>query len=126
MWINRQPTSRVRGGHAHRSPLRLGRQGRASPQNFGYRRQGRKSEVTVTQAPKEAPVTRASLREYAVRQRERYAQATTRPQKRAILDEVVAVARIHRKAAIRLLRRRASPPRRARSEEHTSEIQSQS
>ena len=50
-------------------------------------------------------MTRASLREYASRQRERYAQATTRPQKRAILDEVVAVARIHRKAAIRLLRR---------------------
>lgn len=58
-------------------------------------------------------MTRASLREYAVRQRERYAQATTRPQKRTILDEVVAVARIHRKAAIRLLRRRASPTRRA-------------
>ncbi len=37
-------------------------------------------------------MTRASLREYAARQRERYAQATTRPQKRAILNEVVAVA----------------------------------
>ena len=59
-------------------------------------------------------MTRASLREYAVRQRERYAQATTRPQKRAILDEVVAVARIHRKAAIRLLRRAPSPAGRAR------------
>ena len=59
-------------------------------------------------------MTRASLREYAVRQRERYAQATTRPQKRALLDEVVAVARIHRKAAIRLLRRAASPARRGR------------
>ena len=58
-------------------------------------------------------MTRASLREYAVRQRERYAHATTRPQKRTILDEVVAVAQIHRKAAIRLLRRRASPTRRA-------------
>jgi endonuclease III len=31
-------------------------------------------------------VTRASLREYAVRQRERYAQTTSRPQKRAGLD----------------------------------------
>jgi hypothetical protein len=34
------------------------------------------------------------------------------------LDEVVAVARIHRKAAIRLLRRRASPPRRAGRPRH--------
>ena len=56
-------------------------------------------------------MTRASLREYAVRQRERYALARTRPQKRAILDEVVAVARIHRKAAIRLLRRAAPAAR---------------
>ncbi len=83
----------------------------ASQQNFGYRRQGRKSKVTVTQAPEEVPVTRASLREDAVRQRERYAHATTRPQRRAILDEVVAVTRIHRKAAIRLLRRRPAPSR---------------
>ncbi len=59
-------------------------------------------------------MTRASLREYAARQRERYAQASTRPQKRAILDEVVAVARIHRKAAIRLLRRTAPSVRGAR------------
>src|SRR5439155_2498340 len=60
----------------------------ASPQNFGYRRGARKSEVTVTQATEEVPETRASLREYASRQRKRYAQATTRPQTRAILDEV--------------------------------------
>jgi hypothetical protein len=79
----------------------------ASPQNLGYRRQARKSEVTVTQIPEEVPVTRASLRDYAARQRDRYAEATTRPQKRAILNEVVAVARIPRKAAIRLLRRAA-------------------
>ena len=54
-------------------------------------------------------MTRASLREYAMRQQERYALATTRAQKRALLDEIVAVARIHRKAAIRLLRRMARP-----------------
>jgi len=52
-------------------------------------------------------VTRASLREYAAVQRERYRQAT-RAEKRQLLDEVVAVTGIHRKAAIRLLRR---PPR---------------
>jgi hypothetical protein len=49
-------------------------------------------------------VTRASLREYAAVQRERYLQATRR-EKRQLLDEVVAVTGIHRKAAIRLLRR---------------------
>ena len=54
-------------------------------------------------------MTRASLREYAMRQQERYALATTRAQKRALLDEIVGVARIHRKAAIRLLRRMARP-----------------
>jgi hypothetical protein len=57
-------------------------------------------------------VTRASLREYAAVQRERYRQAT-RPEKRQLLDEIVAVTGIPRKAAIRLLRRaprpRASP-----------------
>lgn len=52
-------------------------------------------------------MTRASLREYAAVQRARYLQAS-RPEKRQLLDEVVAVAGIHRKAAIRLLRR---PPR---------------
>jgi hypothetical protein len=52
-------------------------------------------------------VTRAALREYAAVQRERYLQAT-RAEKQRLLDEVVAVTHIHRKAAIRLLRR---PPR---------------
>jgi hypothetical protein len=53
-------------------------------------------------------VTRASLREYAAVQRERYRQAT-RAEKRQLLDEVVAVTGIHRKAAIRLLRRAPRP-----------------
>jgi hypothetical protein len=53
-------------------------------------------------------VTRASLREYAAVQRERYRQAT-RAEKRQLLDEVVAVTGIHRKAAIRLLRRLPRP-----------------
>jgi hypothetical protein len=55
-------------------------------------------------------VTRASLREYAAVQRERYLQAT-RADKQRFLDEVVAVTGLHRKAAIRLLRRapRARP-----------------
>ena len=57
-------------------------------------------------------MTRASLREYAAVQHARYRQAT-RAEKRQLLDEVVAVAGIHRKAAIRLLRRapraRATP-----------------
>jgi hypothetical protein len=54
-------------------------------------------------------VTRASLREYAAVQRARYLRAT-RAEKRLLLDEVVAVAGIHRKAAIRLLRRPARDP----------------
>jgi hypothetical protein len=49
-------------------------------------------------------VTRASLREYAAVQRERYQQATRR-EKHQLLDEMVAVTGMHRKAAIRLLRR---------------------
>ncbi|HET7876573.1 MAG TPA: transposase family protein [Methylomirabilota bacterium] len=53
-------------------------------------------------------MTRASLREYAGVQRERYRQAT-RAEKRQLLDEVVAVTGIHRKAAIRLLRRAPRP-----------------
>jgi hypothetical protein len=53
-------------------------------------------------------VTRASLREYAAVQRPRYQQAT-RAEKRRLLDEVVAVTGIHRKAAIRLLRRAPRP-----------------
>ena len=54
-------------------------------------------------------MTRASLREYAAVQRERYLRST-RDEKRQLLDEVVAVTRIHRKAAIRLLRRVPRPP----------------
>ena len=49
-------------------------------------------------------MTRPSLREYAALQRERYVVAT-RAEKGALLDEVVAVTGLHRKAAIRLLRR---------------------
>jgi hypothetical protein len=49
-------------------------------------------------------VTRASLREYAAVQRERY-QPASRGDKRRLLDEMVAVTGMHRKAAIRLLRR---------------------
>ena len=49
-------------------------------------------------------MTRASLREYAAVQRERY-QYAPRAEKHRLLDEVVAVTGFHRKAAIRLLRR---------------------
>ena len=52
-------------------------------------------------------MTRASLREYAAVQRERY-QPASRIEKHRLLDEMVAVTGMHRKAAIRLLRR---PPR---------------
>jgi len=52
-------------------------------------------------------VTRPSLREYAAVQRERYL-AATRAEKGTLLNEVVTVTGLHRKAAIRLLRR---PPR---------------
>ena len=55
-------------------------------------------------------MTRASLREYAARQYERYRSAS-RAEKRRLLDEVIAVTGIHRKAAIRLLRRAPRPPR---------------
>ena len=48
-------------------------------------------------------MTRASLREYAAVQRLRYQQAT-RAEKHQLLDEIVAVTGLHRKAAIRLLR----------------------
>ena len=50
-------------------------------------------------------MTRASLREYAAVQRKRYQEAR-RPEKHRLLDEMVAVTGMHRKAAIRLLRRR--------------------
>ena len=57
-------------------------------------------------------MTRASLREYATVQRERYLQGT-RAEKRQLLDEVVVITGIHRKPAIRLLRHSltASVPR---------------
>ena len=50
-------------------------------------------------------MTRSSLREYAAVQRLRYQQAPSRAEKHRLLDEVVAVTGIHRKAAIRMLRR---------------------
>ena len=53
-------------------------------------------------------MTRASLREYAAVQRERY-RGATRAEKRQLLNEIVAVTGIHRKAAIRLLRRAPRP-----------------
>ena len=49
-------------------------------------------------------MTRASLREYAAIQRERY-QRAPRAAKSRLLDEVITVTGVHRKAAIRLLRR---------------------
>lgn len=55
-------------------------------------------------------MTRASLREYAVVQAARYRSAS-RAEKRQLLDEVVAVTHLHRKSAIRLLRRTARAPR---------------
>src|SRR5262249_60458627 len=92
-------------GQARRT--RQSGQGDASTQNFGYRRPARRSEITVTNPPGEATVTRASLREYAAVQRERYQQAS-RSEKHRLLDEMGAVTGMHSKAAIRLLRR---PPR---------------
>jgi hypothetical protein len=60
-------------------------------------------------------VTRASLREYAAVQRERYLSARW-AEKHRLLNEVVAVTGLHRKAAIRLLRRPRCPaPSRPRS-----------
>jgi hypothetical protein len=53
-------------------------------------------------------VTRASLREYAAVQRERYLRAP-RAEKHRLLTEVVAVTGLHRRAAIRLLRRPLRP-----------------
>ena len=70
-------------------------------------------------------MTRASLREYAAVQRARYQQAS-RADKHRLLDEVVAVTGMHRKAAIRLLRRvsRAPPglPRSGRPRRYGPEI----
>lgn len=53
-------------------------------------------------------MTRASLREYAATQRARY-QGAPRAEKHRLLDEIVAVTGLHRKAAIRLLRRAPRP-----------------
>ncbi len=58
-------------------------------------------------------MTRASLREYAAVQRERYEHAS-RLQRRQFLDEIVAVTGIHHGAAIRLLRRAPRAGHRAR------------
>ena len=55
-------------------------------------------------------MTRASLREYAAVQRARYLRAP-RAAKHQLLNEVVAVTGLHRKAAIRLLRRAPHPGR---------------
>ena len=55
-------------------------------------------------------MTRASLREYAAIQRERYRRAAGKKARGVILTEVVRVAGIHRKAAIRLLRREPRGP----------------
>ena len=55
-------------------------------------------------------MTRPSLREYAAVQRARYL-AAPREEKSRLLNEVVAVTGLHRKAAIRLLRRAPRPPR---------------
>src|SRR5499427_830330 len=106
-----------------RGPRR--RQGAASTQNSGYRRALRGAEVTGTHSAEEGIVTRASLREYATRQRARYEQADRR-QKQALLDEIVAVTGMHRKAVIRLLRRSlrnaAAPSRAGRPRQYGPEV----
>ena len=70
-------------------------------------------------------MTRASLREYAAVQRERYQQAS-RSEKHRLLDEMVAVTGMHRKAAIRLLRRAtrtgAARPRSGRPRQYGPEV----
>src|SRR5262249_2567265 len=97
----------------------------ASTQNFGYRRPARRSEITVTNPPGEATVTRASLREYAAVQRERYQQAS-RSEKHRLWDGMVAVTGMHRKAAVRLRRRpprvTPGPPRAGRPRRYGAEV----
>jgi hypothetical protein len=70
-------------------------------------------------------VTRASLREYAAVQRERY-QPASRRDKHRLLDEMVAVTGMHRKAAIRLLRRaprsEAARPRTGRPRQYGAAV----
>ena len=65
-------------------------------------------KITITQ-DLEVTVNRQSVREYLVRQRERY-QKASKIEKGKILGEVVRVTGFHRKSAIRLLsgRRRES------------------
>jgi hypothetical protein len=58
--------------------------------------------------PKEVKVTRCSILEYAQELRSRYFKAS-KEGKGKILDEFTQVARLHRKAAIRLLNRRSNP-----------------
>src|SRR5207245_10000439 len=93
--------------------------------DFGNRTEGGRSEVTVTNPAPEAAVTRASLREYAAVQRERYQQAS-RSEKHRLLDEMVAVTGMHRKAAVRLLRRAprtgAARPRSGRPRQYGPEV----
>ena len=55
-------------------------------------------------------MTRANVREYAVRQRERYRTLSSRLENRRLLDEIVVVTKMHRKAVIRLLQRASRPP----------------
>jgi hypothetical protein len=70
-------------------------------------------------------VTRASLREYAAVQRERYQKASRRD-KQHLLDETVAVTGRHRKAVIWLLRRAppsaAARPRTGRPRQYGAEV----
>lgn len=70
-------------------------------------------------------MTRASLREYAAVQRERYQHASRRDKHR-LLDEMVAVTGMHRKAAIRLLRRlpraEAARPRAGRPRQYGPDV----
>jgi len=65
------------------------------------------------------------LREYAAVQRERYQQAS-RIEKHRLLDEMVAVTGMHRKAAIRLLRRHPPavprPPRGGRPRRYGADV----
>src|SRR4029434_7398729 len=80
------PRIRNRRGETRLS-LQGGQPG-ASTQNFGYRSHSRTSQVTDTNSSGEGAVTRASLREYAAVQRERY-QHATRAEKHRLLGAVV-------------------------------------
>src|SRR5207302_1800863 len=72
-----------------KSSARLGRadgrcQAPASTQNFDYRGEARRSEITVTNPSREGTVTRASLREYVAVQRERYQRLNPLPLQREL------------------------------------------